>query len=60
MLYGIDRTFTVQENIQMPREGYVSITISDALKIKLEKVADKIEKSIPETIEFLVNNCKEV
>jgi predicted transcriptional regulator len=43
----------------MPREGYCSITISDELRSKLDKIADKIEKSIPETIEFLVDNCKQ-
>jgi predicted transcriptional regulator len=42
----------------MPREGYVSVTISDALKLKLDIIADKIEKSIPRTIEFLVENYK--
>jgi predicted Rossmann-fold nucleotide-binding protein len=44
---------------KMPREGYCSITISDELRSKLDKIADKIEKSIPETIEFLVDNCKQ-
>lgn len=44
----------------MPREGYTSVTISDKLKAKLDKIADKIDKSVPETIEFLLENCKEV
>jgi predicted transcriptional regulator len=43
----------------MPKEGYCSVTISDALKLKLDKIADKTEKSIPETIEFLIDNCKQ-
>jgi predicted transcriptional regulator len=42
----------------MPKEGYCSVTISDELKLELDKIADKIEKSIPETIKFLVDNCK--
>jgi predicted transcriptional regulator len=42
----------------MPREGYCSVTISDELKLELDKIADKIDKSIPETIKYLLENCK--
>ena len=42
----------------MPREGYVCVTISDELKLKLDKIAEKIDKSIPETINYLLENCK--
>jgi len=43
----------------MPVEGFTSITVSNELKKKLEELADKHHRSIPQTIEHLLENCKQ-
>jgi hypothetical protein len=43
----------------MPREGYSVITVKNATKAKLDKIAEKHGESVPETIEYLLKNCKQ-
>lgn len=44
----------------MPREGYRSITVKDAIYGKLEKIAENTNRTIPEVIEhLLLQGCKQ-
>lgn len=42
----------------MPKKGFISITIRDKTKQRLDEFADKIDKSVPATIEYLLENCE--
>ena len=44
----------------MPEEGYRTITIREEVYVKLSKLAEKTNRSIPKTIEYLLKNSKEV
>jgi hypothetical protein len=43
----------------MPREGYRTITVKEAVYCQLEKIAEKTYRTVPGTIEFLLAECKE-
>jgi len=43
----------------MPKQGYSVITVPNITKEKLTKLAGKINKSVPETISYLLENCKQ-
>jgi predicted CopG family antitoxin len=42
----------------MPEEGYRTITIREEVYVKLSKLAEKTNRSIPKTIEHLLKNAK--
>jgi len=41
----------------MPRKGYRSISVKDAVYSELEKKADSEHRTVPEEIEHLLENC---
>jgi predicted CopG family antitoxin len=43
----------------MPVEGFKSITVNEATYEKLEEIANKNHRSIAQTIEHLLENCKQ-
>jgi hypothetical protein len=40
----------------MPKKGYKSITIRETLFEKLTQIAEKLQRSIPETVELIVKH----
>jgi len=44
----------------MPVEGFETITVSTELYNELKVLAEKTQRSIPKTIEFLLQKSKEV
>lgn len=43
----------------MPREGYRSISVKDQIFSQLQKKADEEHRTIPETIEHMLETCKQ-
>lgn len=43
----------------MPKEGFKSVTVSEELYKKLEKIAKKTFRTVPSVIEYLLKNNKE-
>lgn len=44
------------EEKQMPRAGYRSISVKDALFVKLQKKAESEHRTIPEMLEHKIEN----
>jgi len=44
----------------MPREGYKTITVKEDTYKELQDFAEQTHRSVPQTIEYLIDKCKEI